>query len=146
MFEKFWRHLYCEDVTLKQEKCESYWLSWSCNSSWVLLRVDMNDSCPTQTRKTDESKRTLINFKPMPSFLQLCMMFCTVATMLNKKLPKGQPETVNGLAEDKITAFKTVKRRLIEHSVIEPSIPKGNHTIDTDDATNRFAAFYYKRT
>lgn len=50
-------------------------------------------------------------------FRRLVPDFAFVASLINKKLEKRQPQTFDGLADEEITAFGTLKEKLIRPPV-----------------------------
>lgn len=73
------------------------------------------------------------------SLLGLCHAFCRAvpnstraAALLNEKLPKNQPQTLDGLDDDEITALETQKAKLVEPPLLPLPHLLGVYTVDMD--------------
>lgn len=66
------------------------------------------------TRIPEYSDGTLINFRPAQRFSSLIPSFARVSASFNKKLRKGQLQTFEGLAYDKVTNWERLKAKLVE--------------------------------
>lgn len=123
-------------MTLNPNKCNFFTNRIDYLGHFISCALDVSKYQPEQltylqTRIPDYSEGTPIIFGAVNVFRLYVPKFACVAALLKNKHSRGQPQTFDGLDDDKSPTSETLKAKLVESFVLALSRSQWDYTVDT---------------